>query len=114
MHLQILLAPTLWSAGFKIFLGLVLVSGIATIVNAFLSAKTLGGELGAGLKKVAAGTISYIILFAVLVIYENRNTDWSTAGQMKFSFLFINTVGSLLLNAGYWQIYRISKKLKLF
>lgn len=48
----------------------VLIPSFAVMVVAVLSAKQLGGELGNGLKKVAAGTIIYVILYITIIIKE--------------------------------------------
>lgn len=106
--------PVLWPAGLKSLLIIIFISGLTVIVNAILSAKTLGGELGMGLKKIAAGTIIYVILFLTIIAIERSSDIFLSEEQARIYFMAINLFGSILLITGYVQIYRISRKLKLF
>lgn len=93
---------------------LVLIPSLIVIVNAVLSAKNLGGELGVGLKKVAAGTICYVILYLTTMAKEVFAYETMTVDQLRIFFLFVNVFGSALLILGFFQIYKVSKRLKLF
>jgi len=106
--------PTIWPDGLKTFLVVIFISGMTVIINAILSAKTLGGELGKGLKKIAAGTIIYVILFLTILFMEKSTDFFMTEEQARAYFMGINLFGSILLISGYVQIYRVSRKLKLF
>jgi len=93
---------------------LVLIPSLLVIVNAILSAKELGGELGKGLKKVAAGTICYVTLYGTIIIKELLPFETMTDSQARFFFVFVNLFASVLLITGFYQMYKISKKLRLF
>ncbi len=104
----------LWTMLLKVSVVFIFGSSVMVIVNAILSAKTLGGELGKGLKKIAAGTITYVLLFLTILVIENRGLNLLTEDTARLYFMLINIFGSLLLISGYIQIYRISKRLRLF
>lgn len=106
--------PTVWPGGLKIFLAVIFISGLTVIINAILSAKTLGGELGKGLKKIAAGTIIYVVLFLTILFMEKNTDIFMTEEQARIYFMGINLFGSVLLISGYIQIYRVNRKFKLF
>jgi len=106
--------PTVWPGGLKTFLVVIFISGLTVIINAVLSAKNLGGELGKGLKKIVAGTIVYVILFLTILFMEKSTDIFLTEEQARIYFMGINLFGSILLISGYVQIYRVSRKLKLF
>lgn len=106
--------PTVLPGGLKTFLVLIFISGFTVIINAILSAKTLGGELGKGLKKIAVGTIIYVVLFLTILLMEKNTDIFMTEEQARVYFMAVNLFGSILLISGYIQIYRVSRKLKLF
>lgn len=103
-----------WAILLKVAVVFIFGSSVLVVVNAILSAKTLGGELGKGLKKIAAGTITYVLLFLTILLLENQNLDLLTEDKSRLYFMAINVFGSLLLISGYIQIYKISKRLRLF
>lgn len=104
----------LWTMLLKIAVVVIFGSSILVVINAILSAKTLGGPLGKGLKKIAAGTITYVILFLTILIIQNQGEQILIQDSSRLYFMAVNIFGSLLLISGYIQIYRTSKKLNLF
>lgn len=84
------------------------------MITAALSARNLGGELGNGLKKIAAGTIIYVIVYITIIVKEIMPFETMTAMQMRFFFIFSNLLGSVLLIFGFRQMYKVSSRLKLF
>lgn len=104
----------LWTGGLKLSILIVFIPSLLVIFNAVLSAKTLGGELGKGLKKIAAGTICYVMILLSVVTNEHGPAGILNDEQMKIYFMSGNVIGSILLMFGFLQIYRVSKKLKLF
>lgn len=98
----------------RVALFLVFALSSLLIVIAILSAKSLGGRLGLGLKKIAGGAILYAALFVLSVLLDQ---GWSTIlNPLHLQYFFMGTAlfASLLLIMGFYQIYRISKELKLF
>ena len=98
----------------RLTIGVIFICNILVVVNALLSAASLGGELGKGIKKIAAGSIFHVIFFITFLSVEHGNTGLFTEEEIRVYFILANLLGSLLLLAGYYQIYRVSKKLKLF
>lgn len=105
---------TLWGWIITFGVTIVITTSILVIINAVLSAKNLGGELGKGLKKIASGTIFYVLLILTLLAIEFNVPLSLTQTQIRVYFIFVNVCGSLLLTLGFLQIYRVSKKLRLF
>ncbi len=99
---------------FKSSFFIVFISSLIVIFNAILSSKTLGGELGKGLKKITAGIIFHTILILTFLALEQNNRGLLTDDQIRMFFLFAGLSGSAFLFFGYLQIYKISRKLKLF
>ncbi len=106
--------PDLWAMLLRIAVVVIFGSSVLVIVNAIISAKTLGGPLGKGLKMIAAGTITYVILFLTIIIIQDKGEQLLTEDRSRLYFMVVNIFGSLLLISGYIQISRISKKLNLF
>lgn len=102
------------STPLKLAFLLVFIPSLLVIINAFLSAKNLGGELGVGLKKVAAGTITYMILYTTILAKEAFQYETMSEGELRLFFIVVNIVASALLIIGFYQIYRVSKRLRLF
>lgn len=90
------------------------VSSFLVIINAVRSANALGGTLGQGLKKIAAGTIAHTILIIIYLLLERGDKGLLNDEQIRLFFMTIGLLGSLLLVIGYYQVYLISKKMKLF
>lgn len=92
----------------------VLIPTLLIIVSAIISAKQIGGSLGDGIKKIAAGTVIHTVMIVAFVFQELgfRGTLQST--HMQLFFLTCGVLGAVLLITGYVQIYRVAKKLKLF
>ncbi|MBI2029714.1 hypothetical protein HYT02_04815 [Candidatus Gottesmanbacteria bacterium] len=105
---------TLWGLTITTGVTIVITSSIIVIFNAILSAKNLGGELGKGLKKIAAGTIFYVLLILTLLAIEFNFPLGMSQTQVRIYFIFVNICGSMLLALGFLQIYTVSKKLRLF
>ncbi len=99
---------------FKSSFFVVFISSLIVVFNAVLSAKTLGGELGRGLKKITAGIIFHTILILTFLALEQNNRGMLTDDEIRMFFLFTGLSGSVFLFFGYLQIYKISRKLKLF
>lgn len=108
------MTPFIFDIALKLFFIIVFVINALVIVNAIMSAKTLGGELGKGLKKIAAGTTFHVILIITLIALESGSRGSLSDNQVSLFFMFSGLFGSSLLILGYLQIYKISKKLKLF
>ena len=106
--------PEHYSLALKIGFIAVFSSSLLVVVNAVLSAKAMGGTLGKGLKKVAAGTIFHTILIVTYFLLEDGNRGFLTDQQISAFFVVIGVSGSILLILGYLQIYKIAKRLKLF
>lgn len=98
----------------KIFLAIVFATGFLAVIYAILSSKTVGGKLGQGLKKVAAGAIFHIFLLITLLILEGKQTTVISINDLRLFFIATNIFGSILLILGFIQIYKIGKELKLF
>jgi len=105
---------TLISTPLKLSFWLILLPSFFVLFSAILSAKSLGGELGVGLKKIAAGTVSYVILYVIIIAKEYFEYDTMSDDNLRLFFLFINIFASGLLIWGFYQIYRVSKRLRLF
>ena len=84
------------------------------VVSAILSAKSMGGTLGQGLKKIAAGSIIHTSLIAAYLLLEAFNHGSGNENLIRISFVINGVVGSILLILGFYQLYKVSKKLKLF
>ena len=73
----------------------------------------MGGTLGKGLKKIALGTIVDSILIATYIFWERGAQGIIDEKIMKYFFLGSGIFASAFLIIGYYQIYKISKRLKL-
>lgn len=103
-----------YSLAFKISYLTVIIPTILVVVAAFVSSKEIGGTLGQGLKKIAAGSVIDTIIIATYIILESGNKGVLSDSAVQLFFLTSGLFGSLLLILGYIQIYQIAKKLKLF
>lgn len=92
----------------------VLIPTTMVIVSAIASAKAMGGTLGNGLKKIAAGTIVDTTVITTYIVLQNGNRGILDDNQIRLFFVISGLLASLLLISGYVQIYKITKKLKLF
>jgi hypothetical protein len=92
----------------------ILIPSMFVLVSAVLSAKSLGGELGTGLKKIAAGTVCYVILYLTVLAKEVFQYETMPVDQLRVFFIVVNIVASSMLVLGFVQIYRVSKRLRLF
>ncbi len=102
------------STPLKLSFILILIPSLFVLVSAVLSAKALGGELGNGLKRIAAGTVCYVILYLTILAKEFFPYETMTPDQLRLFFIVINVMGSSLLIWGFYTMYRVSKRLRLF
>jgi hypothetical protein len=86
---------------------------ILVIIIAVLSSKEMGGTLGKGLKKIALGTIVDSILIATYIFWERGAQGIIDENIMKYFFLGSGIFASVFLISGFYQIYEITKRLKL-
>ena len=89
--------PIFLTLAVKISLFAIFISSGMVIVNAVMSAKTLGGELGMGLKKVAVGTIIYVILFLSQFFIEIGVFHFFSEEVLRFYYMVINIICSVFL-----------------
>lgn len=83
------------------------------VVSAVLSSHAMGGTLGDGLKKVALGTIIDSILVATFILWEKGIKELVDEKLINYFFLGSAIFASILLIMGYYQVYKITRKLKL-
>ncbi len=86
---------------------------ILVIIVSILSSKEMGGTLGNGLKKIATGTIVDSILIATFIFWERGAQGIIDENVMKYFFLASGIFASTFLIIGFYQIYEITKRLKL-
>ena len=86
---------------------------VLVIIIAVLSSKEMGGTLGKGLKKIAIGTIVDSILVATYIFWERGAQGIVNEHIMRFFFLGSGIFASTFLIIGFYQIYEITKRLKL-
>lgn len=103
-----------YSLLFKISYVLLIVPTILVIVSALISAKEIGGTLGQGIKKIAAGSVIDASLLMSFLLLERGNMGLLNQAEIRIFFLLGAILGSSFLIAGYIQIYRVNKRLKLF
>lgn len=92
----------------------VLIPTLLIIISAVVSAKQIGGSLGDGIKKIAAGTVIHTVMIVAFVFQELGFRGMLKSTDIQIFFLVCGLLGATLLIIGYVQIYRIAKKLKLF
>lgn len=102
--------PTLFKISYLLFI----IPTLLVILSAFISAKEMQGALGQGLKKVAAGTIVDTLIVATFLALEKGSRGILNDLQIRIFFIVAGTFGAVLLISGYLQIYKITKKLRLF
>lgn len=103
-----------YSVFFKASYLTTLIPTILVILSAMLSAREMGGTLGRGIKKIAAGTIVDTIVVSTYVLLERGDRGILNDDQVRTFFFLSGLFASVLLVSGYIQVYRIAKKLKLF
>lgn len=103
-----------YSVLYKLSYLLVLLPTLLIIISAVISAKQMGGSLGDGLKKIAAGTIIHTVMIVVFVFQELGFKGMLESVQIQLFFFVCGLLGAVFLILGYIQIYRIAHKLKLF
>jgi len=106
--------PQLYSIAFKSSYLIFIIPTILVFISAFLSVKHIGGGLGQGLKKIAAGSIIHTILIMTYLALERGNRGLLSDYLVSLFFLSGGISGSALLFSGYLQVYKITKNLKLF
>jgi len=108
------LPANFYSTVFKVSYLVALLPTLSVTIAAALSIKHLGGTLGRGLKKIAAGSIVHTIVIATFLLIEHGNRGLLSDLGVRLFFIASGLLGSILLIIGYIQIYKIAKKLKLF
>lgn len=103
-----------YSTAIKVSYLIFIIPTAMVFVIAILSAREMGGTLGMGLKKVAGGSIIDTALVMAFLALEHGARGILSDSWIKQFFLIGSILGSLLLITGFYQIYKISKKLKLF
>lgn len=103
-----------YSIAFKISYLVFIIPTALVFITALLSAKEMGGSLGIGLKKIAAGSVIDTALVMTFLALERGERGVLSDSWIQGLFLAGGIIGSLLLISGFYQVYRISKKLKLF
>ena len=106
--------PQTYSTAFKVSYLLFIIPTVLVSLSALLSVKEMGGTLGEGLKKIAAGSIIHTTLIMTFLTLERGHKGMLSDYFVRLFFLFSGILGSALLISGYFQIYKITKKLKLF
>lgn len=106
--------PFVYSITLKASYLLIIVPTVVVIATAIMSSKEIGGTLGKGLKKTAVGSIVHTILFMTYLLIEHGNKGILDESIVKVFFMAGGIFGSILLVAGYAQIYKIARNLKLF
>lgn len=99
---------------FKLGYFILIFPTLLVIISAFLSTKQMGGTLGQGLKKIAVGSILDTVLLMTFILLERGSRGVLNDFQVRVFFITGALFGSSFLIAGYIQVYKISKKLKLF
>lgn len=108
------MTPELYSLSVKLAYTAILIPTLLVIITAVMSAKEMGGRLGQGLKKIAAGTIIHAVLFVLYLWLERGNRGLLKEADTQVFLTAAGLLASLLLAFGYLQIYKITKRLKLF
>jgi len=112
--IQNVLPPQVYSSLFKVSYLAVLIPTALVVISAILSAQAMGGTLGQGLKKIAIGTIVDTILIATYLMLEHGFKGSLDDQEIQMFFILSVIFAAIFLISGYVQVYRISKKLKLF
>jgi hypothetical protein len=99
---------------FKISYLILILPTILVVISALVSAKSMGGTLGQGIKKIAVGSVIDTILVTTYLLLERGYQGLLSYNEIRMFFLFSGMFASILLIIGYVQIYRIASKLKLF
>jgi len=103
-----------YSVLFKATYFLFLIPTVLVIISALMSAQQMGGTIGNAVKKIAAGTIIDSVLIVTYALLEKGLRGMLDENQIRLFFLTSGLFASILLIMGYVELYRISKKLKLF
>lgn len=105
---------TAYSTAFKASYLTTLIPTLLVIVSALLSAREMGGSLGQGIKKIAAGTIVDTIILTTYILLERGDRGVLNDDQIRMFFFLSGLFASILLVSGYLQVYKTARKLKLF
>ncbi|HUW22281.1 MAG TPA: hypothetical protein VMW41_06485 [Candidatus Bathyarchaeia archaeon] len=106
--------PILYPEAFKVSYLIFIIPTVIVTVTAVLSAKEMGGSLGRGLKKIAAGTIINTSLVTALLVLEQFYPNFYDESLIKYAFAANGLIGSIFLILGFVQVYKITKRFKLF
>ena len=101
--------PLVFKTSYLVFV----IPTILVLVSAVLSVQQIGGTLGDGLKKVAAGSIIHTVLIMTYLALERGFKGLLTDYYVSLFFLCGGIIGAALLVSGYVSVYKIAKKLKL-
>jgi hypothetical protein len=102
--------PTAFKVSYLVFI----IPTLLVVVTSILSAKAMGGTLGKGLRKIAAGSIIHTSIISAYLLIEAYSQEPLNENLIRFSFVVNGIAGSILLILGFVQLYRIAKQLKLF
>lgn len=108
------MSDSLYSILFKTSYLAVVIPTLLVVVSACISARSLGGTLGSGLKKIAAGTIIHTTIIMTYILLERGEKGMLDDTQVRLFFMISGLLASILLILGYIQVYKIANKLKLF
>ncbi|MFC1790203.1 hypothetical protein ACFLZP_01815 [Patescibacteria group bacterium] len=111
-----LLSAELYPYVFKISYLVFIIPTLLVIITAFMSAREMGGTLGKGLKKIAAGSVIETSLIMSYLLLEQTDLAMSTATEnlVHLSFIINGLAGTIFLISGFIQVYKITKELRLF
>ncbi len=104
----------IYSAAFRVSYVVFAIPTILVFITALLSAREMGGTLGKGIKKVAAGSIIHTTLIMTYLALERGYHGILGDYWVGMFFLSGGILGSVLLVSGYLQVYKITKEFKLF
>ncbi len=111
---MIIMDTDTYSAALKLSYFVAAIPMAFVILSAFLSAKQMGGTLGEGLKKIAAGSIIHTIIILTYILIEKGARGFLNEQVVGIFFFIGGTSGAAFLISGYSQMYKLAKRLKLF
>lgn len=114
MLFPIFISEVFYNLLFSVSYYLVLIPTILVTFASFRSPRSLGKKLDKGLKKIALGTTVYTAVFLVYVLIRGGSEGLLPENYVTLFFVVSGIFGSILLILGYTQIFKVSKKLKLF
>ena len=103
-----------YSTALKVSYLTFIVPTVLVFVTALLSVKEMGGTLGAGLKKIGGGSVIDTALVMTFLALEQGRRGLLSDSWIQGLFLAGGIFGSVLLISGFYQVYKVAKKYKLF